>query len=197
MEIHIINMVVWLGGSESGAAWINHVGFIVRNVEQQVAKWRAAGVRVLPGNNNRQDQAFVVTPDGVRIEILEDRNQAAPIQHEHVHFFVPEAEIPKMQAWYAKTFGGKPGTRNNAPVVDVPGGQLRFAKADTPQAPTRGGVLDHIGFDVKDLQAFVKKIEAEGIKLDEPYRRVPGTGAAITYITDPWGARVELVQLGM
>jgi hypothetical protein len=23
-----------------------------------------------------------------------------------------------------------------------------------------------------------------------------GAGAAITYITDPWGARVELVQLG-
>jgi catechol 2,3-dioxygenase-like lactoylglutathione lyase family enzyme len=176
---------------------INHVGFIVNNVQEQAAKWRAAGVPVLPGNNNRLDQAFVVTPDGVRIEILEDRNQAAPIQHEHVHFFVPEAEIPKMQAWYAKTFGGKLGTRNNAPVVDVPGGQLRFAKADTPQAPTRGRVLDHIGFDVKDLQAFVKKIEAEGIKLDEPYRRVPGTGAAITYITDPWGARVELVQLGM
>ena len=176
---------------------INHVGFIVNNVEEQAAKWRAAGIPVLPGNNNRLDQAFVVTPDGVRIEILEDRKQAVPIQHEHVHFFVPEAEIPKMQAWYAKTFGGKPGTRNNAPVVDVPGGQLRFARADTPQAPTRGRVLDHIGFDVRDLQAFVTKIEAEGIRLDEPYRRVAGTGAAITYITDPWGTRVELVQPGM
>ena len=63
---------------------------------------------------------------------------------------LPEAEIPKAQAWYAKTFGGKAGTRNNAPVVDLPGVQLRFAKADTKQAPTRGRVLDHIGFDVKD-----------------------------------------------
>jgi hypothetical protein len=26
---------------------------------------------------------------------------------------------------------------------------------------------------------------------------VLGAGAAITYITDPWGTRVELVQLGM
>ena len=97
-----------------------------------------------------------------------------PIQHEHVHFFLLEAEIPKPQAWYAKTFGGKVGTRNNAPVVDVPGGQLRFAKVDTAQAPTRGRVLDHIGFDVKDLPAFIKKIEAEGIKLDEPYRKIAG-----------------------
>ena len=58
-------------------------------------------------------------------------------------------------------------------------------------------MLDHIGFDVKDPLAFIKKIEAEGVKLDEPYRRVLGSGAAITYITDPWGTRVELVQLGM
>src|SRR5439155_764695 len=35
---------------------INHVGFIVNNVQEQVAKWKAAGVPVLPGNNNRLDQ---------------------------------------------------------------------------------------------------------------------------------------------
>jgi hypothetical protein len=52
---------------------VNHVGFIVNNVQEQVAKWKAAGVTVLPGTNNRPDQAFVVTPDGVRIEILEDK----------------------------------------------------------------------------------------------------------------------------
>ena len=93
----------------------------------------------------------------------------------------------------AKTFGGKAGIRNNAPVVDIPGVQLRFAKADAKQSPTRGRVLDHIGFDVKDHQAFVKKIEAEGIKLDEPVRKSP-TGSTITYITDPWGTRIEIVQ---
>src|SRR5215469_9583689 len=172
---------------------VNHVGFIVNNVQEQVAKWKAAGVAVLPGNNNRLDQAYVETPDGVRIEILEDKTQTMPIRHEHVHFFLPEAEIAKAQAWYAKTFGGKAGTRNNAPVVDVPGGQLRFAKADAAQAPTKGRVLDHVGFDVKDLQAFVKRIETEGLKLDEPIRKNEA-GASLTYITDPWGTRIELVQ---
>jgi catechol 2,3-dioxygenase-like lactoylglutathione lyase family enzyme len=173
---------------------VNHVGFIVNNVQEQVAKWKANGVAVLPGGNNRLDQAYVETPDGVRMEILEDKTQTMPIRNEHIHFSVPEAEIAKMQAWYAKTFGGKAGTRNNAPVVDLPGVQLRFAKADTAQAPTKGRVLDHIGFDVKDLQAFIARIEAEGIKLDEPYRKNPTTGVAITYITDPWGTRIELVQ---
>ena len=86
---------------------VNHVGFIVKSVPDSVAKWKAAGVNVLPGNNGRLDQAYVETPDGLRMEILEDKNQAMPIRHEHVHFFVAEAEIPKMQAWYAKIFGAK------------------------------------------------------------------------------------------
>ncbi len=179
------------GGTQGSV--VNHVGFIVDNVQTRVAQWKAAGVPVLPGNNNRLDQAFVETPDGVRIEILEDKTQSVPIRNEHVHFALPEAEIPKAQAWYAKTFGGKPGTRNGAPVVDLPGVQLRFAKADAKQAPTRGRVLDHIGFDVKNHAAFVKTIEAAGIKLDEPVRK-GGGGNTITYITDPWGTRIEIIE---
>jgi catechol 2,3-dioxygenase-like lactoylglutathione lyase family enzyme len=181
------------GGSQGSV--VNHVGFIVNNVQDRVVQWKAAGVPVLPGNNNRLDQAFVETPDGVRIEILEDKTQSMPIRHEHIHLFLPEAEMAKAQAWYAKTWGGKAGTRNNQPVVDVPGAQIRFAKADTPQAKTRGRILDHVGFDVKDHPAFVKKIEAEGIKLDEPPRVSP-TGNHITYITDPWGTRIEIIQRG-
>jgi len=179
------------GGTQGSV--VNHVGFIVNNVQERVAQWKTAGVRVLPGNNNRLDQAFVETPDGIRIEILEDKTQSMPIRNEHVHLFLPETEIPKAQAWYAKTFGGKPGTRNNAPVVDIPGVQIRFTKSDTKEAPTRGRILDHIGFDVKDHQAFLKKIEAEGIKLDEPVR-TSAAGNTITYITDPWGTRIEIVQ---
>jgi catechol 2,3-dioxygenase-like lactoylglutathione lyase family enzyme len=188
-----LNLGTEKGDGGSVGSVVNHVGFIVDNVQKRVAQWKAAGVDVLPGGNNRLDQAFVVTPDGVRIEILEDKMQTVPIRGEHVHLSVTEAEVPKAQAWYAKTFGGKAGTRNNAPVVDLPGVQLRFARADTKQAPTRGRVLDHIGFDVRDHAAVVKKLEAEGIKLDEPVRKSP-TGSTITYITDPWGTRIEIVQ---
>jgi predicted enzyme related to lactoylglutathione lyase len=48
---------------------------------------------------------------------------------------------------------------------------------------------------VKDHAAFVKKIEAEGIKLDDPVRKTP-TGSTITYITDPWGTRIEIIERG-
>ena len=192
-----LNLGTETGSGGTVGSVVNHVGFIVNNVQEQVAKWKTNGVAVLPGNNGRLDQAYVETPDGLRIEILEDKTQTMPIRNEHIHFRVTEGEIPKMQAWYAKTFGGKAGnTTGNAPVVDLPGVQLRFAKDEKAQLPTRHRVLDHIGFDVKDHAAFVKKIEAEGIKLDEPPRKNAATGTTITYITDPWGTRIELVQRG-
>jgi catechol 2,3-dioxygenase-like lactoylglutathione lyase family enzyme/predicted enzyme related to lactoylglutathione lyase len=171
---------------------VNHVGFIVQNVQESVAKWKAAGVPVLPGNNGRLDQAYVVTPDGLRIEILENKSQNVPIRHEHVHFFLPQAAIADSQAWYAKIFGAKASSRNNAPVDDIPGAQLRYNKADMAQAPTKGRILDHIGFDVTDLQGFIKKLEANGIKLDRPYTKNEQSGVALAFITDPWGTYIEL-----
>ena len=172
---------------------VNHVGFIVKNVQEQATQWKAAGVPVEVGSNGTFDrQAYVNTPDGLRIEILQDKDQAMPIRHEHVHFFLPEADMAKSQAWYAKTFGAKAGTRNNAMVDDIPGVQLRFAKADAAQAPTKGRILDHIGFDVKDLAGFVKKLEADGIKLDRPYTKNEATGDALAFISDPFGTYIEL-----
>src|SRR5438552_4140810 len=90
-----------------------------------------------------------------------------------------------------KIFGAKPGLRNEAPVADLPGTQLRFAKSATPTVTTKGRVLDHIGFDVKDLQGFIKTLEANGIKLDRPYTKTDN-GGALAFITDPWGTYIEL-----
>jgi catechol 2,3-dioxygenase-like lactoylglutathione lyase family enzyme len=184
-------------GGTTGSV-VNHVGFFVDNVQKRTAEWKAAGVKVLPGNalpagGNRLDQAFVETPDGVRMEIQEDKMQPMPIRNGHIHFALPAAEIPKAVAWYARVFGGQPTTRNDAPVVDLPGVQLRFNMAATPQAPTRHRVLDHFGVDVNDHAAFVKRLESMGIKLDQPVGK-GSTGNTITYITDPWGTRIEIVQ---
>jgi catechol 2,3-dioxygenase-like lactoylglutathione lyase family enzyme len=171
---------------------VNHIGFTVPNVQEAVAKWKAAGVPVEPGANGRLDQAWVITPEGVKFEILENKNQTVPIRSEHVHFFMPEASFADSQAWYVKLFGAKPGTRNNLPVADLPGAQLRWAKADAAQAPTKGRALDHIGFDVSDLKAFIAKLEAAGVKLDRPYAKNEQSGVALAFITDPWGTYIEL-----
>ena len=78
-------------------------------------------------------------------------------------------------------------------MADIPGVQMRFAKTDTPAVTTKGRILDHIGFDVKDLKAFIAKLEAAGVKLDaDGAYRVNDVGVGIAFITDPWGTRIEL-----
>ena len=90
-----------------------------------------------------------------------------------------------------KVFGAKPETRGIYEAADLPGVNLSFSPAPAPVIGTRGRVLDHIGFDVKDLQAFCKKLEAAGIKLDRPYTK-NANGGALAFIYDPWGTYIEL-----
>jgi len=71
---------------------------------------------------------------------------------------------------------------------------LSFSQGKTALAPTKGRSLDHIGFDVKDLEAFVKKLDAQGTKLDEPIHTAPNGTTKVAYLTDPWGTRIELTQ---
>jgi len=177
------------GGTEGTV--INHVGLIVPNVAEAVAKWKAAGVNVVPGNNGRIDQAWITTGEGLKVEILEDKAQRLSIQHHHVHFYVAEAVIPEMQAWYAKHFGAKPGKRGSNQAADIPGVNLTFTKSDKPTVPTHGRVLDHIGFDVKDLVGFTKKLEAAGVMLTAPITARPD-GNKLTFLKDPWGTSIEL-----
>src|SRR5690349_7422506 len=86
-----LNLNAEKGDGGTVGSVVNHVGFVVDDVQRRIAEWKAAGVAVLPGTNNRLDQAYVVTPDGVRIEILEDKTQAVPIRNEHIHLSLPEA----------------------------------------------------------------------------------------------------------
>jgi catechol 2,3-dioxygenase-like lactoylglutathione lyase family enzyme len=170
---------------------VNHVGFIVPNTQEAMAKWKAAGVPVEPGAPGRLDQAFVTTPDGLRIEILEDRSQTIPIRHHHIHYYVAESEIPKIQAWYAKFFGAKPGMRGQFQAADIPGANLTFTKSDTPTITTKGRVLDHVGFDVKNLDAFMKNLAAQGVKIERPFTPNPA-GGGLGFVSDPWGTMIEL-----
>ena len=164
------------GGTEGTV--VNHVGLIVPNVQESVAKWKAAGLPMQPGGNGRTDQAWITTADGLKVEILEDKTQTVPIRHHHIHYYVPEAAIPEIQAWYVKHFGAKPGMRGRQSGRRHSGANLTFTKTDTPTVPTLGRVLDHIGFDVKNLEEFCKKLEAAGIKLDRPIVTQPNGGQA-------------------
>ena len=169
---------------------INHVGFLVKDIQAWIPKWQAAGLKMDP--QARPTQVYLIGPDEVRVEILEDKTIDVPLKMHHLHFYT--ASPLEAQAWYAKTFGASPGKRGQFDAADLPGVNLTFAKADTPTVGTKGRSLDHIGFDMKNLEAFCKKLEAGGIKLDRPFTRLPNSTTAIAFLTDPWGTYIELTE---
>ena len=110
----------------------------------------------------------------------------------HIHFAAPD--VAAMKAWYVKTFAARPGTRAGFEAADLPGVNLTFGASAEPVVATRGRTLDHIGFEVRNLEAFCKQLEASGITLDRPYTKVPALGIAIAFLTDPWGTYIELTE---
>lgn len=173
---------------------VNHFGFHVPDTTAALARWKAAGLKTEVGQN--PGQGFVYTPDNLtRIEILEDKTMTTPIAFHHVHFYIADptgTSIKEMQSWYAKMFGAIPGKRAQFDAADLPGVNLTFSKSDTPTAPTKGRMLDHIGFEVKNLEAFCKNAEANGVKFDRPFTKNADLGISIAFLTDPWGTYIEL-----
>ncbi len=176
------------GGTEGSV--VGHIGFRVKDLHASLEKWRAAGLKIIPGASAHQ--AFVIAPDEIRIEMTEDPTMDAPIANHHIHFYTSSVEDTK--AWYVKMFDAKPGTRGPFQAADLPGVNLTFSLAKGEVAGTKGRALDHIGFEVKDLEAFCKKLEAAGVKFDMAYRKIPSLGLSIAFLTDPWGTNIELTE---
>jgi catechol 2,3-dioxygenase-like lactoylglutathione lyase family enzyme len=176
-------------GPTVGSA-INHFGFHVKNFDASIAKWKAAGINMEQLNPK---QMFLNGPDGVRVEILEDTSIAGPIEMHHIHLFVPDSKAA--QAWYVQNFGAVAGKRAQFDTANVPGAEIAFTKTDALQVPSKGRAADHMGFEVKDIDKFVAKLEAAGIHPDAPIRYSPNASKTkIAFFTDPWGTYIEVTQ---
>ena len=177
------------GGSVGST--VNHVGFQVRDLAAATARWEAAGLDVEAGG--RPGQAFLAAPGPVRVEVLEDQSLTVPIRMHHIHFFT--AAPAEVQAWYGEHFGAAPGKLANFASANLPGVELLFSPFEGTAAPTRGRGLDHIGFEVRDLEQFCAQLRAAGLTFDRPYGLVQGFDTlAIAYLTDPWGTYIELTE---
>jgi catechol 2,3-dioxygenase-like lactoylglutathione lyase family enzyme len=179
------------GGSVGST--INHFGFYVRDFDADVAKWKAEGLTWEPVKNPDVGQGFLTGPDGVRVEIYENKSMSAPIMMHHMHLFVPDPL--EAQKWYVQNFGAVAGKRGPFETATVPGAEISIAKADKLQVPTKGRSVDHMGFEVRNIDAFVARLQAAGIKTDAPIRNsANASGLRIVYITDPWGTEIEITE---
>jgi catechol 2,3-dioxygenase-like lactoylglutathione lyase family enzyme len=189
---------------------VNHIGFSVPDLRAVVAKLKANGYTMITRDSvaatvaivddvaaasPTTNIAFVLGPEDVKVELVEVKAQQAPIQLHHVHFF--GERNAEMQAWYAKTFGAAAAQQVPGQAfvtAQLPGVTLSFSPSPAPTVGTTGRALDHIGFEVKGLEAFTKKLEAEGIPLTVSYRTIPALDIAIAFIQDPWGTNIELTE---
>ena len=177
------------GGSVGSV--INHFGFYVKDFEGSVGRWKAAGLNWEPGAN--AGQGYINGPDSVRIEIYENKSIATPMAMHHIHLQVPDPLAA--QKWYIDHFGATAGKRNQFDTANVPGTEITLGKVDMPQAPTKGRSVDHMGFEVKNIDAFVAKLQAAGIKPDGAIRNsTNAAGIRLVYVTDPWGTEIEITE---
>ena len=174
---------------------MDHFGFKVRNMEAFLAKWRAAGYTVdseFPGAEG-QANAYVTMPDGVRVELQEDQMLQVEVSGYHIHFRTPEYE--ELLAWYTDVFGLEVRPRGNIQTTtNAPGMNMSFGDAPEALAPTRGRAIDHIGFEVDDLEAFTEQLTAKGIEFNVAYREIASIELKIAFITDPSGVYIELTE---
>jgi len=156
------------------------IAFRVRDLAGILAKATAAETQIVDRTGTK---ATLIGPDHIRVQLTADKSLADPVVNDRIQIATPKsAEAAK---WYADVFG--------AEAAALPGVRLEFTDAPAA-AGTKTRVLDHIGFEVKNLQAFTRNLQARGIKVDLPYLKLPDLGIAIGFVTDPWGTYIELTE---
>lgn len=179
----------------SMATVMDHFGFKVRDIEPFLESWRDAGLEVQAEFTGAEGfpNAYLMAPDSVRFELQEDPELPNEVEGYHVHWFTPEYR--DVLDWYIDVFGAERFQRGSIETTaNVPGQNLSFGDSEEPQLPTRGTAIDHIGFEFRDLEAFVEELRAKGIELDVPVREIPSIGLKIAFLTDPSGVYVELTE---
>ena len=196
-----------LAGSEG--AVLNHVAFRVKNFAQvekaglavqRLAQFPGVGTTMTPEGERIElfeDAALnlTFTPDSGTLDAVADRhNHPLPtaVAFHHVHLYLPGEAHLEAKAWYARVFGGIPGKRAQYDAVDLPGINFNFSGGRT-SSPMKGRMLDHIGFEVANLEAFAKRLAAINVRIDEPYRK-GADGVGVVRLTDPWGTAIELTE---
>ena len=181
------------GGSQGTV--MDHFGFKVRSLSEVLTTWRAAGLEVQSEFTGAEGypNAYVVAPDGVRFELQEDPQLPVKAAGYHIHFFAPD--YLELLDWYVDIFSGVQASRGSIQTtVNVPGQNLSFATSQTKREPTQGRAIDHIGFEVDNLEVFIQRLEARGIEFQLGYTEIASIELAIAFFTDPSGVRIELTE---
>lgn len=177
---------------------MEHFGLKVRNRDEVVERWRAAGLTVqsLFNGNEGFPNAYLLFPDDMRLEIQQDASLDVRAEGHHLHYFQIGNHLPLRQ-WYADVLGARLGLRGTIDSADFPERMnLSFTTSTraTELTGSRSRVIDHIGLEVRDLEALCKRLAASGIQFDVPYGTSLELGLPSATLTDPSGVVIELTE---
>lgn len=179
----------------SRATVMDHFGFKVRDIQTFIDKWEAAGLemgRVFTGAEG-QTNAYVTFPGGAYVELQEDLSLPDYMYGYHIHYFTPGYE--DLLDWYTEILDLKIRPRGSiATTTNVPGMNMSFGNSDSERATSAGAAIDHIGFEVDNLEEFCKLLESRGVVFDRPYSKIESLNLGTAFFTDPRGVVVELTE---
>ena len=198
--IRLTNFIIALNEQEptgpTQGSVLDHFGFKVRDTREFLERWSETGREAGPVfiGAEGMPNAYVMAPDGVWVELQEDPSLHVPIAGYHIHFFTPRYE--ELLEWYSEVFGLRIRPRGGIEsTTDVPGMNMSFGAGSVDEpAGTQGRAIDHIGFEVDDLEAFCERLAAMGIEFDVEYHEVDSTQMKSAYLTDPAGTYIELTE---
>ena len=141
----------------------------------------------------------------LRAEVpAKEASHASGVQRLHMrvlglhHAGLYVASLARSIAFYHDVFGLDVAERlsfggEELAFLNVGTARLELIESTAAARPT--GVVDHVAFEVDDLDASLGMLRARGVSLiDRAPMRVPGLGARIAFCRGPDGERIELIQ---
>jgi catechol 2,3-dioxygenase-like lactoylglutathione lyase family enzyme len=174
---------------------MDHFGLQVRDIDDVLSKWRALGYDVDSESTDADglSSASITMPGGVGLVLVENTDQAASTAMHHVHFATPKRG--ELMTWYSARFGAAQTAQ--LPVENAlatPGAGLRFDHSDTDRLPTDGAAIDHIGFEIREWEGFIAKLEEDDVEFEFGPVHIESLDLWVAFFNDPSGVLVEITH---
>lgn len=179
---------------------MDHFALEVRDLDAVLEAWRDLGYEVDEGgpaeaheSADAARRAFITLPDGAALELRENPGLKVTARMDHVHFFTPLSD--ELVAWYAALFGTTSAEPAGAETTTtVPGSGLVFTSSELERAPTEGTAIDHVGFEVENMEVFAEMLRAEGVEFVWGPNHIESLDIWVAFFNDPSGVLVEVTE---
>ena len=174
---------------------MDHFALRVHDLGAILHQWRSLGYGVDEESSAAESlaRAYITLPDGIRLELVEAPGLSVKAEMDHVHFYTPQYR--ELMAWYVDLFGAiAQDSSTTEMTASVPGSDLRFRHVDEERMPTDSTAIDHVGFEIDDMDAFAEMLRGKGIEFVFGPVHIESLDIEIAFFLDPSGVLVEISE---